>query len=268
MLAEISGGLDSACVAIATATELTQFASYGLIHEGPVGAQQRARRKELLARLPSNDFEFPSFRHTPFVSLADAECSLTPFDDNHRGSCVAAVDAHPGRPFDLLLTGIGGDELTLEDTHLREPWELPGSICTSSLVAASARADMFMRRGIWPRNPLIDQEVVDFCRALPASLRRHRILNRLLLARAGLSDGFLFPRLSEHYGHAMQREASLTDFDQLIRGQVFGDHGIVDVGPLLKRARDASFGGFSYELIGELFNAAKLEKVFERYVTH
>ena len=122
-----------------------------------------------------------------------------------------------------------------------------------------------MRRGIWTRNPLIAQPVVDFCRALPRQLRAGRLLNVLTLARSGLSDGFLFPRYSEHYGNAMQREAALYDYDQALEECIVADYGISDISGLLRRAREASYGGFSYKLIFELFTLLKLEKVLRRY---
>lgn len=265
-LIELSGGLDSSCVAVAACTVRQDINSYGLVHEGAMGIQQRKRRSELVELLGLNDFEYPGYEHTPLAALGVDEFSFTPFDDNHRLSCAYAVDSHPVKDIDLVITGIGGDELTMEGTYRREEWEVPGNICPSALVASTARADMFMRRGIWPKNPLISQSVIDFCRALPKRMRGHRILNLLTLTRAGLSDGFLFPRYYEHYGNAMQREAALFDYDAALAQSIVADFGIIDISPLLERARQASYGGFSYKLIGELYHLLKLEAVLRRYV--
>lgn len=265
-LVEISGGLDSSCVAIAACAVKKSMSSYGVIHEGAVGAQQRKRRRELVELLGVHDFEFPSFKHTPFAALEVEECTFTPLDDMYRLPCVYAIDAHPVKDIDLVVTGIGGDELTKENTFLRQEWEVTGSVCTSSVVAAAGRADMFMRRGIWPVSPFISQSVVDFCRALPKKMRTGRLLNILTLARFGLSDGFLFPRYYEHYGNVAQREAALFDFDDALTQSVVGDYGITEVSSLLERAREASLGGFSYELITELYLLLKLETVLRRYV--
>lgn len=264
-IVELSGGYDSSCVAIAACSARERMNSYGLVHEGAMGIQQRKRRRELLDLLDLNDFEFPSYNHTPLASLEVAECTLTLVDDNHRLPCAYAVDAHPCAGLDLIITGVGGDELTKENTFHRREWEVSGGICTSAIVTATARADMFMRRGIWPKNPLISKSVVDFCRALPAKLRSGRLLNILTLARSGLSDGFLFPRYSEHYGNAMQREAALYDFDAALSESILADYGITDFSPLLHRAREASHGGFSYKLIFELYTLLRLEKVLRRY---
>jgi hypothetical protein len=266
-LIELSGGLDSTCVAVAACAVAEGLNAYGLIHEGAIGKQQIARRRELVELLGVRDFTAPSYAHSPFEALFTEECSYTPYDDLYRLACVSAVDAHPAGAFDLVITGIGGDELTKENTFLRRgEWELPGSICTSSIVHAIGRADMFMRRGILVSHPLVNQQVVDFCRALPKSMREKRALNVLALARAGLSDGFLFPRYVEHYGNVFDRSGALFDFDAPMYESVIADYGISDVSRLLERAREATLHGLPRELLTELYGLLKLEVVLRRYV--
>lgn len=267
-IAEVSGGYDSGCVAVAAATIQDQLYSYGLIHEGPMGIQQRNRRRELITLLNLVDFEYPSYEHTPIRSLEILETALTPLDDNHRIPCAYAVDAHPAGGLDMIMTGVGGDELTMERTWGVEEWEVPGSVCTSAIVTATARADMFMRRGLWPVNPLLAQPVVDFCRALPKKMRSGRLLNQLALARAGLSDGFLFPRYGEHYGNGMQREAALYDFDAALSQSILGDFGIFDTSLLLRDAREAYNDGFSSRLLADLWSVMKLERVLASCLGH
>jgi hypothetical protein len=262
---ELSGGYDSSCVAIAACSAAEKMNSYGLIHEGAMGAQQRRRRQELIDLLGPNDFEFPSSRHPPLASLEVPEATITILDDNHRISCASALDAHPVQGLDLVITGVGGDELTKENSFHRREWEVRGATSASAIVTAAARSDMFMRRGLWPKNPLLAGSVVDFCRALPQKMRAGRMLNILTLARSGLSDGFLFPRFAEHYGVSMQYEAACYDYDAALSQSIVADYGIANIAPLLQRARDASYGGFSYMLIFELFTLLKLEKVLRRY---
>lgn len=267
-LLELSGGFDSACVAVAACSLRNGMNSYAVIQQGAMGVQQRNRRRELIDLLKVNDFEAPSFEPPPFASLKVEECTLTPFDDMYRLPCVYAVDAHPAKGIDLLVTGIGGDELTMEDTFLsRQDWEVSGSVCGSAIVSAVGRADMFMRRGIWPVHPLVNQVVVDFCRALPQGMRAGRALNILALARAGLSDGFLYPRYFEHYGHVIQHEAALFDFDGALVESVLADYRLAELSTLLARAREATLHGFSYKLITELYHLLKLEAVLRRYVS-
>jgi len=265
-LVEVSGGLDSACVALAARQCRDDIHSYGLIHAGAVGEQQRARRDELIALLGLRDLEFQSDLPPQFAALEIPEAQVTPFDDNHRMPCALAVDQHPDGPIDLIMSGVGGDELAMERTYRRQEWELPGIASASSLTVAAGRADMFMRRGIWTLNPLTAAPVVDLCRALPVKMRNARMINVLMLARAGLSDGFLFPRYAEGYGHGMQREAALIDFDALLADSIVADHRAYDFSGLLDQARKASNGGFSYELVMALFWLMKLEKVLRCYI--
>ena len=265
-LIELSGGLDSACVAIAARQCRADLHSYGLVHAGAVGAQQRARRCEIVEVLGLDDFSYPSDEPPQFAALEIEEAQVTPFDDNHRMPCALAVDKHPSGQADLIMSGVGGDELAMEYTFRRQEWELGGFASSSSLTVAAGRADMFMRRGIWTLNPLCAAPVIDFCRALPAKLRKQRMINLLMLARSGLSDGFLFPRYAEGYGHGMQREAALIDFDLALGTSAVADFQVFDFSRLLDQARKASDGGLSYELIVPLFWLMKLEKVLRRYV--
>jgi hypothetical protein len=180
---------------------------------------------------------------------------------------VAGVAGHPDKSIDLLLTGIGGDELSGEDTFYRHEWEVKGHSSLSSISSAAARCDMFMRMGIWVVHPLVHPYVVNFCRALPKKLRANRLFNFLTLARAGLSDGFMLPRFQEHYGNLMQHEASLFDFEKALEGSLLAEYGIQDYGPLLAKAYEAGWGGFSYALISELHEYLKLDAILKRYVT-
>lgn len=266
-IVELSGGFDSSCVALAARSVRSDLNSYGMIHEGAVGRQQADRRRELVELLQIRDVTYPSYEDAPFAALQNvAECSLTPFDDIYRMQSVHGVESHPAFPFDLLITGLGGDELSAENSYFRGRLELGGNIPTSSMTAAVGRCDMFMRRGIWVAHPLIAQPIVDFCRALPAKMREKRLLNILTLARSGLSDGFLFPRYYEHYGNLILREVSLFDFDVPFRQSLVGDYAIGDVTGLLHQAREASLLGFDHPLITKLWLLMKLEMVLRRYV--
>lgn len=266
-IVELSGGFDSACVALAASDVRDGLLSYGLVHAGVVGVQQRARRQEVVDLLGFADYGYMADNHPELAALEIDEAQITPFDDNQRIPCAYGVETHPLGRADLILTGVGGDELCMEQTFRRSSWELPGTASSSSLTVAAGRADMFLRRGIWPLNPLCAPSVVNFCRALPSSLKVNRSINLLMLARAGLSDGFLFPKFEEGYGHAMQREAALYDFDAALDSSLVADFRVMDISPLLERARAASSGGFSYGLICSLFWLLKLEKILKRYVT-
>jgi hypothetical protein len=265
-LIEVSGGFDSSCVAIAASSVRDGLSSYAVLHEGAIGAQQRRRRQEIVDLLGFNDFVRASNNPPPFQSLQEPECSFTPLDDVYRLACIQAVEEHPAGSFDLALTGIGGDELTKEMTYHREEWEVPGSVCSSAADASAGRADMFMRRGIWLSQPFVNENIVDFCRALPKKMRAGRMLNILTLARAGLSDGYIFPRYYEHYANVISREASLIDFDQMFGESLLEDWKISDVSALLWRAREGTKDGLELSLVVELWLAAKLDVVLRRYL--
>lgn len=264
-LLELSGGLDSSCIAIGARKVRSDLCSYAAVQQGAIGKQQTTRRAELVALLGLKDATGPSDIIGPFSALSLDECTVTPLDDNYRMSCLSALDCHPVKNVDLVVTGLGGDELTMENTVGRKSWEVRSSIASSASDAVAGRADMFMRRGIWVTHPFSSRGIVDFCRALPSSMRNDRILNILTLARAGLSDGFLFPRYAEHYGPMTLKEAAGFDFDAAFSDSVLADHGIINLDELLADARKATLNGFDLGLVTRLWLALKLEVVLRRY---
>jgi len=264
-LIEVSGGLDSACVAVAASRLGRKIESYGVIHDGAAGVQQRRRRAELVSLLGLDDHEAPSFLHTPFASLAEQQCRWTPYDCPYRIPCVRAIESIGNDAIDMALTGIGGDELTMTNTYVHEDWELEGLVSVSAIVAAVGRADMFMRLGIWPVSPLVHPTIVDFCRALPRSIRYKRLLNLLALARAGLSDGFILPRLHENFANCIIRETWMIDFDEMFSDSPIADFGIARVDALLNSVRNLETPP-PIELVGKLFAYRQLDGVLKTYL--
>jgi hypothetical protein len=266
VLLELSGGLDSSCTAVAAGLLGIPLSSYGLIHNGAIGAQQRVRRRELLEVISAEDHEHPSDSVGPIAALQYPECLFTPMDDNHRFTSAQAIDSHPRREsLDLVITGIGGDELSMERTHARHDFEVPGTIAASAVLASVGRGDIFLRRGIWPSNPLATNRVVDFCRRLPSSLRAERQLHILTLARAGLSDGFLFPRYGENFAAVIIKEAAVTDFDAEVGESILADYGI-NIFNVLAEARVQAGQDFTSGLAIKLWYLVKLERILKKYV--
>ena len=265
-LMELSGGLDSSCVAIAASRIRTPLQSYGLLHDGISGRQQKARRDEIIGLLSLVDNAYPSYETSPFNCLREVgECQNTMYDDAYRLAFMKAIDSHPVHNIDLLISGIGGDELTMTNTYVRQDWEVESRVCQSSIVAAVGRADVFMRRGIWPVHPLVHPWIVDFCRALPQAIRSKRLLHVLTLARAGLSDGFLFPSHKENFGKVILRDAWLTDFEDIFADSVIADMKIARVDVLLQQAREEG-SWISIETLGRLFSYAKLDAVLKKHL--
>ena len=265
-LIEISGGFDSSCVAIAAADLRQGLTSYGVIQPGAVGTQQRSRRRELIELLGLRDHEGPSWDPLPTRSLDYPECRVTPYDDLYRMACLKTIDRHDLQHCDIVISGIGGDELTKEFTFIREPWEVPGFASSSAIVAAASRADMFMRRGIWPVNPLLDIQVINFCRALPKKMRENRLLNILTLARAGLSDGYIMPRLTENFGNVLTLEGVELDYNEFFDTSVIGDYGIADVYAPLAEVAQATQDGVSKRMVGKMYTTLKLEMTLRSYI--
>ncbi|WP_157134795.1 hypothetical protein [Sphingomonas sp. PAMC 26605] len=266
VLLELSGGMDSSCSVLAAALLRDDLSSYGLVHEGAVGIQQSSRRRELVELLSLNDHEYPSNVVSPIAALKYEECLFTPMDDNHRLACVHAISSHPDVDrLDMVITGIGGDELGMERTYIRRDYEVSGLLSSSAVLASVGRGDIFLRRGIWPCNPLATHRVVNFCRRLPRTFRNGRLLHVLTLARSGLSDSFIFPRYGENFGPLLIREAALTDFDAEVGESILADYGI-NIFELLRDAREQAGRDFTTDMAVRLWHLLKLERILKKYV--
>ena len=265
-LLEFSGGIDSTCVALAAAKGRGSLESYGLIQPGAVGRQQRARREELIELLALTDYTGPAERVLPLDTLMSDECQITVYDDSYRMSMLSIFAEHGLEDVDLVISGLGGDELAMERTFWRHDGEMPGYSSRSALISSMSNFDMFMRRGIWPLNPLAHPRVVSFCRMLPDPLRKDRLFARLAMARSGLSDGYIFPRYKETFANVLYLQALECDVDQLLETSILGDYGIFDVSRLLSKTHKSTELGPSIKLIGRLYYTCKLESVLKRYV--
>ena len=267
-LVELSGGLDSSCVAFAAALLECPLNSCGVIHTGPVGAQQSGRRNEIVELCRLRDFTYPAAKDLTYQSLALPGFGITPFDEMYRLQCSNLLEVVRNEipELDLVLTGMGGDELVKDNALYRAEYEVAGYTSSSAVVAAACRSDLFMRLGIWPKSPLISKPVVDFCRALPGKIREDRQIHKLALVRAGVSDAFLFPRYYEHFGYVSDLSARNFDFDDYFSTSAIHDWRIYDIDAVLHKAREATLYGFTPELRTTLFFLCKLEAVLRSYV--
>ncbi len=78
-LVELSGGLDSSCVAFAAAMLERPISSCGVIHTGPVGVQQSSRRNEIIELCRLQDFTYPAAKDLTYQSLGLPGFGITPF---------------------------------------------------------------------------------------------------------------------------------------------------------------------------------------------
>ncbi|MGN6217754.1 MAG: asparagine synthase-related protein [Solirubrobacterales bacterium] len=221
---EVSGGLDSASVAAAAAAVSgAPLHSCGISLAGPCRADQRRRRGLVVERFGLQDREVDILDHLP---LAPGGCRATggltmPWEEYYYEAADAALAAAAASGADLILTGLGGDELcgwrpgdppratsrppderqgrwsgvprflspavleTLGDGAAAldpVPRPLAARSVPETLAIGSA---MYMRRGLWAVHPLATPELVRFCGHLPATWRRRRRVQRAVLDRAG-----------------------------------------------------------------------------------
>lgn len=111
---ELSGGLDSAIVAAATATITTgPLASYGLALVGPSRADQRRRRAELVRRFGLRDVELDLAGLVPLAarSRGVAGRPIVPWEEIYYEAADAMLAHAAGQGTRTLLTGFAGDEL-------------------------------------------------------------------------------------------------------------------------------------------------------------
>lgn len=280
---ELSGGQDSSCVAGALVGLVPPgFQTYGLNHAGVCGAQQATRRAELIERFGFADTAVSSMECHPFSVYRETAASArrVPSDELYRRGVEACLDALPVRP-DFVVTGIGGDELTIladnatahDATQAAEvlfgesitPTKpLPALAAVSAAESAFCRADMFLSRDIWPLNPLMSPALVHFGQMLPEGMKRDRLLNKVTLAKLGLSDFFLFPRYRENFGEVYRTDLLRFDFGAYFNTATIHDFGILDLPALLRQhVQFANTGACDIPLIC-FANATRLEHVLRQ----
>lgn len=280
---ELSGGQDSSCVAGALGGLMPPgFQTYGLIHAGVCGTQQAIRRAELVERFGFADTAVPSIECRPFAAFRETASPVrrVPSDELYRNGVETCLDALPSQP-DLVITGIGGDELTLlaGDTDnqcaaragivlfgdsIDPSRSAPAVAAISAVESAFCRADMFLSRGIWPLNPLISPALVQFGQMIPEAMKRDRLLNRVTLAKLGLSDFFLFPRYRENFAEVYRNDLAHFDFGAYFSTAMIHDLGIIDLPALLRQhVQIVNTGTCDIPLIC-FANAIRLEHVLRR----
>lgn len=285
---ELSGGLDSACIGVALkAVANKPLHSYALLHGGTAGHQQRVRREELLSQLDCRDVCVSSSLCKPFTRLeqepAAGVLSLSVYEDLYGDGFLECLKSMPDGGPDLVITGIGGDELTmtelsdatmtisaqnkatLQALFFYEPIpmrSLPATgVSQSALSAAFVRAPLFLHHAIWPKNPFIDPRIAQFAQMLPPALKQNRLLNRLTLARSGLSDYFIFPRFKENFKRVFMDD--LMDFrgDTYWRDSLLHSHMIANAAVLSNAIRDLQDSGSSGLSNYIIINAVRAEYV-------
>ncbi|MCX9192960.1 asparagine synthase [Carbonactinospora thermoautotrophica] len=255
---ELSGGVDSANVALTVAALHREAGSYGLLFDGELGEQQQRRRDTLARRLGLRDVTVPAADWPPFTP-GGCRASGVPHDpcgDFYLEAFQAAVDRAATLGVRVVFTGMGGDEimalrLTERDTPLSEPGKVPwlGARARDALVEVdhnlapvspaplpsllvfAARNPTFLRSGVWPVSPLADPLLVRFGESLPVQWRRRKRLLRERLRRAGFPEEVADPPRPENFTALMQaglRRHGLPLLERMLDDSILVDAGYVD----------------------------------------
>ncbi|WP_432014883.1 asparagine synthase-related protein [Streptomyces cucumeris] len=289
---ELSGGMDSANVAAGLAgLGLPDITACAMLLGGEAREQQIRRRKEMISTYGlARDLCIDVMAHLPLSPdgrRADGQ-RVSPYDDPWTEAEEIMMRAMARAGVRWSFGGTGGDELTsLRDDERAPagkipapgPWTGPRTLAVldrindgiapspvlydSTLLAFSCRTPQFMRNGLWPVSPLADPELIRFAEWLPRPWREHKALNRLRLARLGLSPETVHAPIPENFVHAMNaamRRYVVPFLGSMLRdGSVLIDAGFVD-GDGLAKAVDAEFlKGPNEEMDRTLFQIASTE---------
>lgn len=227
IVAELSGGMDSATVACALSALHAPVASMGILLDGDVGRTQIQRRRRITARLGLLDSTVEMAVFPPSLDLhPDMRRVDYPLREYYLEAVEALWNTARLQGHDLLFTGIGGDELfpvygdevkpesdcdeatvTVGRNHAEDlltpraldaarslsVFDAPASpVPASALLAHACQAPNLLRLGFWPVNPLSQPGLVSFCHQLPREWRHEREIMRQYL-HSCLGDA-IFPR--------------------------------------------------------------------------
>ncbi|WP_286299948.1 asparagine synthase-related protein [Aminobacter sp. SS-2016] len=223
---ELSGGMDSATVAVAARHTMGRLSSKGILLDGKHRYAQMERRNAIVAQLELRDSTVNMADFLPCLDLrTDARRKEHPLGEFYLEAFEAIWADARSEGAQYLLTGIGGDELfqlfagemaperLSSETMIAEVGSYAESILTQraltaarsmrlfdaptsvvsmpTLLAHVCRAPYLLRRGLWPINPLSDPRLMEYCHALPLSARFQRTTMRKYL-NLGLNAG-IFP---------------------------------------------------------------------------
>lgn len=273
----LSGGMDSANVALTLGRlHPGSVTSSAMIVDGVAGEQQRRRRRELaeLAQLGPDltihAMDLPPLSPSSRILAGDS----LDFDEEGFAEAVGSlIDLMVASDVQVSFGGTGGDEMLalppeerdfsggMEDLTL-PTWLTPAArnelIATESEIAPAAVINevtltgfachnpLYIKRGIWPVEPLASPEAVRFGEWLPPEWRRRKRIFRDRLKRAGASDDLVNPRLSENLGAVMNRGVYRHCLPLLVRllrsDLLLGQLGIVDVDRMRHAVEQASLG--------------------------
>lgn len=240
--AELSGGMDSAAVACALATEYGPIASQGILLHGDCRHMQIERRNKIVNQLGLHDETVDIAAFPPSLDLRPASRKEYVHTEYYLEAIEALWSVAHSQGRDTIFTGFGGDELFMpffsgerryeaeddsETTKSRRyaerlltPYALSAarSMCAfnapispvPAVRVGTCQAQHLMKFGLWPVNPLSDPNLVALCYRLPQEHRHGReTMRRYLQNHLG----------EEVFPHNYTKETFAQVFPELIAKQ-------------------------------------------------
>jgi asparagine synthase (glutamine-hydrolysing) len=223
---ELSGGMDSATVAVALASLHNDLDSKGILLDGEVRVPQLRRRQLMAERLGLSDYAIDITAFPPSLDLSAPPEPYGFCREFYLEACSALWSSARDKGRHTLFTGVGGDELfpahldeisvgaakgpiwardarsyaeelltprALTAARSRPLFDAPESpVPVTSLLANACRAPDLLKHGQWPVHPLSDPRLAYLCHRLPRSSREGReVMRRYLESHLG---GDVFPK--------------------------------------------------------------------------
>ncbi|KLD74363.1 hypothetical protein Y886_32980 [Xanthomonas hyacinthi DSM 19077] len=223
---ELSGGMDSATVAVALAGLHKDIDSKGILLDGDVRGPQVRRRQLMAERLGLADHTVDITAFPPSLDLSAPPEPYGFCREFYLEACSALWASARDKGRHTLFTGVGGDELfpayldeisvgaakgpiwardarsyaeelltprALGAARSQPLFDAPASpVPVTSLLANACRAPDLLKHGQWPVHPLSDPRLAYLCHRLPRSSREGReVMRRYLESHLG---GDVFPK--------------------------------------------------------------------------
>lgn len=275
---ELSGGMDSANVAMSlAAAHQGEVTACAMMIGGDGGRQQLRRRTEMMegGRFAA-DVQLEALKLSPLHPSGNRANGywVSPYEEPFSEATTVLLAQLSSRGIRTVFTGLGGDEMVaLNHTERSLPPAMveqqtlpdwvgsrtrkaladadegiaPASVITEvTLMAFACRLPLFLRAGLWPVSPLADPALIRFGEWLPRQWRERKHLHRARLQRLGFSHDIAYPPLPENFTLVMEtglRKHGLARLDELRRESLLIDLGYVNGDGLAAACHRASNGG-------------------------
>ncbi|NUH42859.1 hypothetical protein HUF15_40260 [Streptomyces samsunensis] len=266
---QLSGGQDSATVALTVGRNHPGVRAAAMVLPGAVGEQQADRRACLVAaaRLVG-DVRVAALAHPPLAMRRIAPDVWSPYDEPYGEALRALAERAAHHGVHTMITGFGGDELMAVRGHRQgrvrdDAWRWLGPVTLeaaaerdrgiapqtavpeTALLAVRTASPVLLRAGMWPVSPLTDLNVVRFARWLPDEWHADKRLFRERLRRCGLPEWVVRPVLRENFTDVMAH--SMHVYGPRLLRQIAADSPLVEWGFLdpagLRAVADACASG-------------------------